>query len=175
MLDRVKEALFNILRDLVADARVLDLFSGTGALGLEALSRGARSCLFVEQNPDLARLLDANAAKCGLADRYLLLRDSVLALPRRRPPASYDRADLVLVDPPYEMIDDPNSRAELFGVLEDLMGPWVDESAVIALHHRPIPYAIWPTESFAEWDKRIYGRSQLTFLELAAEGEDDAC
>ena len=60
MLDRVKESLFNIIRDRIEGVRVLDLFSGVGSLGIEALSRGASRCIFLEQDPRLVRVLVQN-------------------------------------------------------------------------------------------------------------------
>ena len=172
MLDRVKESLFNILRHVVAGARVLDLFGGTGALGLEALSRGAADCVFVETDPALCRLLAENAARCGLEDRCALLQADVFAL-ADRPPAAGCPASLVFVDAPYAMVDDPNKRAELFRLLDGMAGTWIAEGAVVVLHHRPIPHAVWPTTRLAQWDRRIYGQSQLTFFDLAPEARDE--
>jgi len=166
MLDRVKESLFNILRQIVVDATVLDLFSGSGGLGLEALSRGARSCVFVEQDDRLARLIERNAEKCHLASKCRVLRADVLQLAAAEPQGDDLPADLVFVDPPYAYVDDPNRRAELFGALDGMAGKWFAEGADVALHHRPIPYALWPTSRLSQWDKRIYGRSQLTFFEV---------
>ena len=172
MIDRVKESLFNILQWALPDARVLDLFSGSGALGLEALSRGAASCVFVESDPELAGLLLRNAAKCRLAERCRLVQTDVLHLPERPPEPSGLPADMVFCDPPYVMIGDPNTRADLFDALERLSGPWIAPGAVLMLHHEPIPHAIWPTELLTETDKRIYGRSQLTFFDVAKEAAD---
>jgi len=173
MLDRVKEALFNILRDCTDGARALDLFSGTGSLGLEALSRGAESCVFVEKDPQLARLVERNAERCGLGERCHIVRADALALPGCVPPPAGLPADLIFVDPPYELVDDPNRRAGLFEALEELAGTWIAPGAVLALHHRPIPHALWPARKLREWDKRRYGRSQLTFFELGEEAADD--
>jgi 16S rRNA (guanine966-N2)-methyltransferase len=169
MLDRVKESLFNILRDCVAGARVLDLFSGSGSLGLEALSRGAEHCTFVEEDPLLVALAARNAGRCRLSERCEFLQADVMALPGvERLPAGLP-ADLVFVDAPYALVDDPNRRAELFAVLDALVGRWMGADAVAVLHHRPIPYAVWPTRRLRQWDRRIYGESQLTFFELEAE------
>lgn len=172
MLDRVKESLFNIIREDIPGARVLDLFSGSGALGLEALSRGAQSCVFVEQDRRLADLVNENAEHCRLADRCELVQADVLALPRSRPTAAGVPAGLVLVGPPYAMVDDPNQRAGLFRALEQMVGPWIVPGALVVLHHRPIPYSVWPTTRLIQTDKRVYGRSQLTFFQLTPEGTD---
>ncbi len=167
MLDRVKESLFNILRGEVAGAPVLDLFSGSGALGLEALSRGAESCVFVESSSTLVELIRRNAAKCRLSDRCVLLQQNVWRLPRQQPPPKAAPAEIIFVDPPYQKTADPNARADLFAVLEGLIGTWTTEEALWMLHHEPIPYALWPGGRLTETEHRIYGRSQLTFFELA--------
>jgi 16S rRNA (guanine(966)-N(2))-methyltransferase RsmD len=172
MLDRVREALFNILRNVTEDRRVLDLFSGSGSLGLEALSRGARNAVFVEGNDRLARLVERNVEKCHFEDRAEVLNCDVMTLPVRFPPAGWKPADLVLADPPYAMIDDPNDRGEFFRVLERLLDYWIAPAAILVLHHRPMPHVIWPTDKFEVWDQRIYGQSQITFFD-APGAEDD--
>ena len=97
--DRVREAVFSILGPL-EDARVLDLFAGSGALGLEALSRGARSCLFVERDRQAARVIQSNLEKLRLTGAVVVARDVGAALREER---DRDRRyDLVLADPPYE-------------------------------------------------------------------------
>jgi len=97
--DRVREALFSILGP-VEDARVLDLFAGSGALGLEALSRGARSCLFVERDRQAARVIQSNLEKLRLTGAVVVARDVGAAL--REEQDHERRYDLVLADPPYE-------------------------------------------------------------------------
>lgn len=97
--DRVREALFAILGDLDG-ARVLDLFAGSGALGLEALSRGAASCVFVERDRDAAHAIQANLEKLRLTGATITNRDVAAALREERTRGR--RYDLVLVDPPYD-------------------------------------------------------------------------
>jgi 16S rRNA (guanine(966)-N(2))-methyltransferase RsmD len=96
--DQVKEALFNILADRLAGARFLDLFAGTGNIGIEALSRGAGHVTFVESSPTAARLLRANLHRCGFA-RLADVRLTTVSrfLKQRREPAY----DIVFLDPPY--------------------------------------------------------------------------
>ncbi len=96
--DRVRETLFSMLTSRLGsfeELRVADLFAGSGALGLEALSRGAASATFVESDPRAARVLKRNIDKLGAADRVRILGGSALALPRSEP------FDLVFADPPY--------------------------------------------------------------------------
>lgn len=173
MLDRVKEALFNILRADVPEAQVLDLFSGSGGLGLEALSRGASHCVFVERNRVLADLVRTNAEKCRLDDRCDILVADALSLPDREPPSAGVPATLVLADPPYAMVDDPEQRGRLFQALEALFGQWVADGAPLVLHHRPMEVTSWPAASLRETDRRVYGQSQLTFF-VCAVGDADA-
>lgn len=169
MLDRVKEALFNILRNEVTGARVLDLFCGTGALGIEALSRGAEGCVFVESDGRLADLTEENLAHCNLSAGALVLREDFFSLASRPPPRSCLPATLVFIDPPYRTVDDPNRRGGLFATLDELCGAWIAPGALLTLHHSPLPRALWPTERLRELDKRTYGRSQLTFFEARGE------
>jgi 16S rRNA (guanine966-N2)-methyltransferase len=97
--DRVREAVFSILGS-VEGARVLDLFAGSGALGLEALSRGATSCVFVERDRGAARVIQANLSKLRLTGATVVAHDVTAALREERDRGR--RYDLVLADPPYE-------------------------------------------------------------------------
>ena len=96
--DRVREALFSILADAVADARVLDLFAGSGALGIEALSRGAAWATFVDADPKAQRALRANLTALGIEAE--VRRAEALAFLRAASSAGR-QYDLVLLDPPY--------------------------------------------------------------------------
>ena len=96
--DRVREAVFSLIGP-VEEAAVLDLFAGSGALGLEALSRGAASCVFVERDRDAARVIRANLEKLRLTGATITNRDVAAALREER--VRGRRYDLVLVDPPY--------------------------------------------------------------------------
>ncbi len=96
--DRLRETLFAILGPRVEGARVLDGCAGTGAVGLEALSRGAAHVVFVDRDPRAVALIRRNAAACGLTDRCTVRRGELPAAFRRLPPAAFD---LILLDPPY--------------------------------------------------------------------------
>jgi 16S rRNA (guanine966-N2)-methyltransferase len=100
--DRVREALFNALGslDVVVGATVVDLFAGSGALGIEALSRGASYCTFIERDATALRVLRENLATLGLADRSRVVpADATVAV------TSLPAVDLVLADPPYGFAD----------------------------------------------------------------------
>jgi 16S rRNA (guanine966-N2)-methyltransferase len=101
--DRVRENVFNIVGPWVEGARVLDLFAGSGAMGLEALSRGAASALFVESDPDALRAIERNLDKLRLTGARVVRLDSSAALTQES--GAGRKYDLVLVDPPYDMTD----------------------------------------------------------------------
>lgn len=95
--DQVKESMFNIIQFNVEGGRVLDLFAGTGQLGIEALSRGAESCVFVDQRRDAVQLIRSNLKLCGLTDKARVVQgESLSILSTLR-----ERFDLVFLDPPY--------------------------------------------------------------------------
>jgi 16S rRNA (guanine(966)-N(2))-methyltransferase RsmD len=98
--DRLRETLFNILAARVAEARVLDVFAGTGAVGLESLSRGAASATFIEQDRRAAALIAENAALCGVENRCVIIRDRAEHALQGR--LSSGPFDLVVLDPPYD-------------------------------------------------------------------------
>jgi 16S rRNA (guanine966-N2)-methyltransferase len=116
--DRVREALFSMLGDVVG-ARVLDLYAGSGALGIEALSRGAASALFVERDPRAAAVVERNLASLGLEQR-VLRQDALRFLARGE-----GTFDLVFCDPPYD------SASRLAGPLAERLPAVTPEGARI--------------------------------------------
>ena len=111
--DRLKETLFNILGRHVESAQVLDACAGTGALGLEALSRGAVCAVFVDRDPEACKVVETNVAQCEVMGRSRVIRASLPEAIARHDLA--DLFDLILVDPPY---DDPHIDA----ILSSLVG-----------------------------------------------------
>lgn len=93
--DQVKEALFNILQWDLEGRRVLDLFAGTGQLGIEALSRGAASCLFLDESKEAVDIIKDNVERCGFTNAKILRTDSLGYL------RSGEKFDIILIDPPY--------------------------------------------------------------------------
>jgi 16S rRNA (guanine966-N2)-methyltransferase len=155
--ERAREALFNSLRSLldVEGARVLDLFAGSGAVGLEALSRGAAAATFVESDRTAVAILRRNVATVGLPGASVLARPaaSVLAVESETP------YDLVFADPPYAMSD-----ADLSVLLRRLAdGRWLAEDAVVIVERsaRDEPLA-WP-DGVAPVMNRRYGEGQLWY------------
>lgn len=131
-IDRVREALFSSLYSLrggFEDAVVLDAFAGSGALGIEALSRGAAFVAFVERDPKAAKVLEHNVRSCGLeANRAAILRRDVMSgLPKVTPHAF----DLVFLDPPYSY-----DASEVLGMISALSdGGMVARDAIIVYEH----------------------------------------
>lgn len=148
MTDRAREAIFNILGPDVVDAVVLDLYAGTGSMGLEALSRGAASVAFVEADRNVAEVCRRNIEAVGLGGRVTVERvERVLARP------ATTRYDLAFVDPPYPL--DISSVQEVLAALVPHLAP----GATVLVHRRvgePVPEAPWPLV-----DERVYGSAQL--------------
>jgi 16S rRNA (guanine966-N2)-methyltransferase len=101
--DRVRENVYNIVAPWVEGARVLDLYAGSGAMGLEALSRGAESAVFVEADADAVRAIERNLDKLRLTGATVLRLEATTALAQEA--AAGRKYDLVLLDPPYAMTD----------------------------------------------------------------------
>jgi 16S rRNA (guanine966-N2)-methyltransferase len=95
--DKLRETLFNVVAARVTGARMLDHYAGTGAIGIEALSRGAAHVTFVESNPRARALIDENLRHCGVRDRYVIIR-ALQSLPAAS-------IDLAVLDPPYDVPD----------------------------------------------------------------------
>ncbi len=157
--DRVRESLFNILVHgidgfEIEGARVLDLFAGTGALGLEALSRGASYCLFVEDNPDARGILRENIEQLGLTGASKVWRRDATKL---GPAAPMQPFRLLFADPPYG-----KGLGEL-ALGAALNGGWLSAGAVCVLEERADVELTVPA-ALALLDTRIYGDTALHFL-----------
>ncbi|WP_256792492.1 16S rRNA (guanine(966)-N(2))-methyltransferase RsmD [Terrabacter sp. Ter38] len=159
--DRVREALFSRLehRGLLEGARVLDLYAGSGALGLEAASRGAAQVLLVESHKAAAKVIRANAAVIGHPD-VRVLADTVERALAAGPPAGV-RMDLVLVDPPYDVSEDA-----LSAVLAALVGhQWLARDAFVVVERSSrSPQPTWPEGLELSGEKR-YGETAMWFAE----------
>lgn len=103
MADRAREGFFASLADRVDDARCLDLFAGTGATGIEALSRGAAHCTFVDRSRSAIATIRGNVERTGLGDLTTVRTSEVISFLRRGRPTADQAYDLVFLDPPYEM------------------------------------------------------------------------
>lgn len=153
--DRVRESLFSMLEggrfgDPIDGARVLDLFAGTGALGLEALSRGAAQVTFVDDGRVAQKLLAENIATLGLRDATRVIRASALRLP----PAE-DAAQLIFLDPPYGKDLGPKALAAARAQ------GWIAPDALIVWEERG-PQD--PPEGFTLLEHKTYGDTVMTLL-----------
>jgi 16S rRNA (guanine966-N2)-methyltransferase len=148
--DRVREALFNLVGP-VDDAAVLDLYAGSGALGLEALSRGARRCVFVESDGAACRVIRSNLEALGLTGALVLQRDALAVLAEER--SAGRRYDLVLLDPPYDRWAalEPRLAEALPAVVAD------DSMVVVETDER-----VEPALPFDRMTTRRYGSARLT-------------
>jgi 16S rRNA (guanine966-N2)-methyltransferase len=154
---RVREALFSIWGDRLAGARVLDLFAGSGVVGLEALGRGALSALAVDQGLQAVKTLEANASKLGEG----LLEIRRLTLPEglaRLPPGAFD---LVYADPPYNFA--------AYGELLEAVTPLLAKDAEVAVEHtsrRELAIEVGP---LTRVEVRRYGESAISFYRRGPE------
>lgn len=188
IMDRVKTALFDILSDEVADARFLDLFAGTGGVGIEALSRGAQRATFIEMNPKIVKLVRENLQITGLTERaealqgdsfkFLLAHQSQPQQPTTSPghekrayfpsaPAGQQRVyEIIYVAPPqYEEM-----AARALGLLESST-LWTNDTLIIVQIHpkeRPGVAAV-ASQNFVLTDERRYGSTLLMFYRRPAE------
>ena len=157
--DRTREALFSILTALTdfsfSTMRVLDLFAGTGALGFEALSRGAAYCLFVDDNAAARGLIRDNMEQLQANGVSKIFRRDATRLGAC--PANIDAFDLVFVDPPYG-----KGLAEK-ALLSALTGGWISSNALIIVEEDKRSKFAPPT-GFYETDRRQYGDTEIIFL-----------
>ena len=132
--DKLRETLFNVLGGLVVDARFVDLFAGTGAVGIEALSRGAREAIFVEKHPPSTALIKKNLESLEIRKGARVLKsDAVQALKRlaEEPATAATRVDILFLDPPYAEKDQYVSVLAFLG-----SGNLLAENAVVIAEHQ---------------------------------------
>jgi 16S rRNA (guanine966-N2)-methyltransferase len=122
--DRLRETLFNVLAARIDGARVLDAYAGTGAVGIEALSRGASHVTFVDDDPRAVRLVSANLERCGVKDRHAIIRARLADAVRRLQGTHFD---VIFLDPPYG----PGGFAEPL----DAAAPLADDGTVTIVEH----------------------------------------
>jgi 16S rRNA (guanine(966)-N(2))-methyltransferase RsmD len=131
--DRLRETLFNVIGDRVEGSRFLDVFAGTGAVGIEALSRGAREAVFIENHAPAARLIEKNLESLGLrAEARVLRLDAARGLERLAAEAAAKRKDydMVFLDPPYAAAEDYRRVLSFLGTSSLL----AEDSLVVAEH-----------------------------------------
>ena len=163
--DRMKEAVFNILGQEMAGLRVLDLFAGTGSFGIEALSRGALYCIFIEQDREAIRWLKENLARASFAEGARVIAADALNAPtlvRAEQPFS-----LIFIDPPYRLL----AAAKGAGAVAQLMialgeKSLVTEETTFILHRERKSLGPEAAELHC-FERRRYGRSVVEFFRSA--------
>lgn len=169
MLDRVREAVFSTLGEWVEDAVVLDLFAGSGALALECVSRGARHVRCLERAARALATLKENVAELGVKDRVRVIRGDALSPKTWFEPDGTDvRYTLVFMDPPYPMIDDPNTRAEVLRAVRALFESALAPGGTVVLHLATRAAETMRYGPGIEMDVRTYGSSAIVYLTRAA-------
>lgn len=150
--DSLRETLFNILGDTIAGARVVDAFAGTGAIGLEALSRGAQHVTFVERDPRTIRVLSDNVRALGMSEACVIIRHDFLSA------VSAGEFNLVIADPPYE-----------FDALDDVLArgsKWLAPAGRLVLEHSRRRQSPESADGLRRTRILTAGDSALSFYEL---------
>jgi len=158
IIDRVKQALFNILSARVEDARFLDLFAGTGSVGIEALSRGAASATFIELNHKMLQVLRENLRITGLADRAETLRADAFKFLR----SAVMPYDMIYVAPPQYQ----EMAARALALLDSSPLVVAESIVIVQIHPKERPgVAAVPLTRLAMTDERRYGSTLLLFYQ----------
>lgn len=159
--DRVKEAIFDILQDQIRGKKVLDLFGGTGALGIEALSRGARSAVFVEESTRSLAALRKNIKECRLKEQAEVLareaQTGIKILETRG-----ESFELIFLDPPY-------GRGLARRVLQALSRSSIVSPGTLIVAEHSLSEELDSIPSWQRVDLRRYGRTQVSFFSLKKE------
>ena len=156
--DRVKEALFSILGERTIGARVLDLYAGTGSIGIEALSRGAAHVTFVETDREALRLMQSNLKACGVEPSARICSCEVSYFFRRETDP-FHPYDIVFCDPPYQSVRD------VIALMNEWDSRWLTADAVVILEHgrkTDIPPVMGPLSQVKRYG---YGDTTLTRFE----------
>ena len=168
--DLVREALFNIIGDAIDGWVVIDLFAGTGAIGLEALSRGASRAIFVERNRENVALIRRNVATLRYEDRATIVMADAYRWGRAFAPADQEPV-AIYVDPPYADYEDQPARVNK--LLAGLALAMPDGSLLAAESRRKLDEEVLPDLNL--WDVRRYGGTQVAIRTIgeSPESEED--
>ena len=152
--DRLRESIFNILGHRIRGAQVLDLFAGTGAMGIEALSRGARHAIFIDNNDQALDLIHRNLAKVRATDQATVIRWDIV---RNLNCLVRDSSSgIVFIDPPYR-------RGLLRETLENLHAVSTESAMIVVEHDTTEPLDVLP-DAYDIYDQRRYGKTLVSFL-----------
>ncbi len=161
--DRVKESMFNIISMHVYDSVVLDLFSGSGALGIESLSRGAKEAYFCDKSSESIKVLKSNIDKTKFSDRSFIIKDDYKSAIKKLS-SQKKKFDIIFVDPPYyeSLFEDVLSMIEKYKLLSE-------DGIIIVEHDSKIK--INNVGNLSNYREKKYGITTLSFYAL--EGEDE--
>ena len=158
-MDRVKAAIFSSLGEMVIGARILDLFAGTGALGIEALSRGAESAVFVDEDRQAIRAIEKNLEKAGLSGR---IRNAEVFRFLKNAGNSGDQFRIIFADPPYEKMESGERYTDK--LLSDTALPnLIEPDGIFVLEKRPSE----KLGEMTQWKlirRKAYGATEVLFL-----------
>ncbi len=145
-----KEALFSSIQFEIEGARVLDLFAGSGQLGIEALSRGANFCTFVENNKEAQSVIEKNITTCGISDRSQIVFSDALSFLNR-----HGKFDIAFLDPPY-------NKGLTSSALTKLVSQMSDDGVIICetAFTESLPFQV---ENWVMTKEKKYGKSKLTY------------
>lgn len=161
VMDRVKQAVFNIIGGGIVDSTFLDLFGGTGSVGIEALSRGAARAVFVESNRLALQTIRANLDITGFGARAQVIRGDALNYLQTRPPAGFDY--IYIAPPQYESLWIQSLR------LIDARPDWLNPDGWAIAQIDPVEYGEQAFSTLALIDERKYGSTLLCFYERPGE------
>jgi len=163
--DRTKGSLFNILSGVIPGSRVLDMYAGTGAIGIEALSRGAMSCIFVENNRSAIEVITKNLEATKLQDKaQVVLYDVFDVIPYLE--KNKIEVEIVFASPPYPLVEKDSYRDKLLNLFSLMCSNHIIQpEGLIMLQHRKTDFEI-PQETICLelFDTRTYGDTQVSFF-----------
>ena len=158
-LDRVKESLFNIIQNEVKESIFLDLFSGSGAVGLEAASRGAKEVIICDKSKEAVQIINKNIEKTHLKDKIKLYNTDFISLLRNK---ITEKLDIIYIDPPYD------SDFIFLSLKEILERKLIDENSLVIVETDQKGRILKQIENLKIeiTDERKYGRANIIFLKL---------
>lgn len=162
--DRVKESLFSMLYKygLPESKRIADLFAGVGSMGLESLSRGAKTAIFVEKNTEVLAKLKKNITKAGFNDTSKVICADVFRIGA----GIVDDLDVIFVDPPFAATRDVSDGSALAGLMEKLCDQLNEKGLVVLRTHKQV----MPFDKYGRLiaiDRRVWGINSITIFQLA--------
>ncbi len=168
-LVRLRQSVFSILGERVEGSRVLDLFAGAGAFGMEALSRGARQAVFVERSKKAAGLLARNLQSLGFQFQSRIVEADALAVDRQFSPA--EAFDLVFIDPPFPLLLEAAGREAILRLLKALFEKRLSPGGILVFRYPEERRGEQSPMALPAADLRVYGRSAVALFYKETAGQ----